>query len=441
MRQEHHITRRSFLKGASALGLGSILPSSLGATPIDPSIVNFNPNILEQNNAQTIILFLHGGASELAGNMTNFNEIKEASQNAYPLRYMNRTEHDFWEQAGGESLERMLANGDLNLYRTCYRTVDASRDHGRCSTQAQCGRLDMSEGVATTLASILAYNNALTLDTNDLRSTLPFVTMDSNTQFYLTGGVSLEEMYRPVTLNSSKNPYGRSGSYEKYILNENTGETASNFMDALAQRFNPDGIFKNFLNRRTTLDTYIRQIQQNELPEGIEYPNTSFGDLLKDAVSIMIDNPYTKIMTLGTSGLGGWDDHSNAIGNYMNRMKGLMEGIEAALEHIKSSGKTNINIVVFSEFGRNVNYNDAQGWDHGNNQTVYWFGGWDYFNRQGIVGETELSGSGTRLFTRPKENTYQFQVFSIAATLYKLYGIENPEILTDGNTPIQGIFS
>jgi len=442
MRKEHTVTRRGFLKGAGALGLGAMLPEALGATPVDPTRARFNQNLMEQNNAQTIVLYLHGGASELAGNMTNFDEIKAASQNPYPTRYMSRTQNDFWQQAGGNALERMLDNGDVNIYRTCYRTVDASRDHGRCSSQAQCGRLDMSEGIATTLASILQHHNALSFDPNDLKSTLPFVTLDSNTQFYRNDdGVYLSENYRPVTLNSSKNPYRRSGGNEKYVLDPSTGQTASEYLDALAQRFNVDGVFNNFLTRRKILDSYLSEIQTKTLPDGVEYPQTTFGKMMKDAVTIMIDNPYTKLLTLGTAGLGGWDDHSNAIGNYINRMRGVMETVEAALDHIKSTGKTNINIVIFSEFGRNVNYNDAQGWDHGNNQTVYWFGGWDYFARQGIVGKTELSGSGTRLFTRPTADSYQFQVFSIAATLYKLYGIENPEDLTDGNAPIQGIFS
>jgi len=442
MRPEHTITRRGFLKGAGALGLGALLPNTVHAAPIDPSTVRFSQAALEQNNAQTIILYLHGGASELAGNLSNFDEINQYSQNPYPTRYVTRTKNNFWEEAGGEIMERMLANGDMNIYRTCYRSVDGSRDHGTCSAQAQCGRLDMTVGLATTLSSVLAHNNAITFDENDIKTLLPFVTLDSNTKLYLDDGVDLSERYKPVMLNAAKNPYTRYGRTEGSILNHQTGETASDYLDALAQRLNPEGIFKSFLTKRKILDTYIQHIQSIETPQGIEYPNTSFGRLMKDAVTIMLDNPNTKLLNLGTAGLGGWDDHSNAIGNYSRRMHGLMESIEIALEHIKSMGRTNINIVVFSEFGRNTNYNDAQGWDHGNNQNVYWFGGWDYFARQGIVGETELTSTTKgRLFTRPTEDSPHFQVFSIAATLYKLYGIENPEDLTDGNMPISGIFS
>jgi len=41
---------------------------------------------------------------------------------------------------------------------------------------------------------------------------------------------------------------------------------------------------------------------------------------------------------------------------------------------------------------------------------------------------------------KPKPGTYQFEPLSIAATLYKIYGIENPEELTGGYGPIDRLF-
>ena len=436
----NNLNRRNFMKGLGALGLGSIIPSQLvAANSMDINSVVFNKSALEQKNAQTIILYLYGGASELAGNLSNLDDIARLSTNPYPLNQMTRTQNNFWEQAGGNVLERMLSNQDLNLYRTCHRTVDGSRDHGRCSTQAQCGSLDTSLGIVSTLASVLYENNALNIDPSIPKSTMPFVSLYGNSSFYLNDGVYIPNTYKPVTLNPDSNPYVRSGFNEKYILNSSDSYTLSNYLDRLSINNNPNGIMKDFFERREVLDNYIKDIQQIEVPDNISYPNTKFGKLMKNAVTIMLDNPYTKVLTMGTPCLGGWDDHSNALANYPRKMRDLMESLEVAIEHIKTSGKTNINIVVFSEFGRNVNYNDAKGWDHGNNQNVYWMGGWDYFKSQGIVGETEITGSGTRLFTTPKDDSYQFQVFSIAATLYKLYGIENPEVLTDNNLPIKDL--
>ena len=113
----------------------------------------------------------------------------------------------------------------------------------------------------------------------------------------------------------------------------------------------------------------------------------------------------------------------------------------AHLKALEKDGK--INIMVFGDFGRNVNLNAAHGWDHGNLQNFYVLGGKDYFTHQGIVGETvvDVTGSLNRLWLKPKKGTYQFEPLSIAATLYRIYGIENPDILTGGKYPPVSILS
>jgi uncharacterized protein (DUF1501 family) len=99
--------------------------------------------------------------------------------------------------------------------------------------------------------------------------------------------------------------------------------------------------------------------------------------------------------------------------------------------------------MVFGEFGRNVNLNSANGWDHGNLQNFYVLGGKGYFNHKGVVGETIVENTGqiNRLYLKPKSGTYQFEPMSIAATLYKIYGIENPETLTDQYEAIAPLFT
>jgi hypothetical protein len=54
-----------------------------------------------------------------------------------------------------------------------------------------------------------------------------------------------------------------------------------------------------------------------------------------------------------------------------------------------------------------------------------------------VVGTGEVN----RLFLHPKDGTYWFEPISIAATLYKIYGIENPEIMTDNYPEITPLFS
>jgi uncharacterized protein (DUF1501 family) len=116
-------------------------------------------------------------------------------------------------------------------------------------------------------------------------------------------------------------------------------------------------------------------------------------------------------------------------------MEALFSALKSAMDHIKAENKdTEINIMVFGDFGRNVNLNSALGWDHGNNQNLFLLGGKNYFNHIGVVGETKLNNTGSlnRLYLVPKEGSAEFEPVSIASTIYKIYGIENPEVLTGG---------
>lgn len=122
--------RRIFLKGLSLVTMTALFPSLAAAsTPIDLSAVQFDSTVFNDNGAQTIMIYLYGGASELGANLTNLDEVQTKSKNQYNLDQLTKTSNNFWSQAGGEAMERMLANGDMNLFRTCYRKDHATRSH------------------------------------------------------------------------------------------------------------------------------------------------------------------------------------------------------------------------------------------------------------------------------------------------------------------------
>lgn len=448
---EDHLNRRSFLKGIGALGLSTVLSSHLYAEELNYNEIEFDEDTYLNNNAQTIIIYLYGGPSELAGNLTNFSEINLESQNPYPTNFITPTANNFWSEAGGEIMEKLHTSGEMNLFRTCYRTVDDLKTHGECTVQAQKGKhTETGGGIVANLASILHHKNAISEPTggDDLGKNIPFVSMEGESTFFSEDDLMLESYLKPVAFGSnSKNPYTRGGWIKNRVINKDTDTTLGQMLDTLAQNFNPEGKIKDAFDKRAVLEQYTEEINNLKLPEGVEYPeNSTFADNLEFAMKLLIHNEHTKVVSIGSPGLGGWDDHSNAVNQYTNRMQALMEAIDAAVTHMNVENRTNINIVVYGEFGRNVNYNNSEGWDHGNNQNVFWFGGQDYMNHLGVVGETELFGTGgnNRLYTRPKnygmgDESYHFQVFGIAATIYKLYGITNPEILTEGNPPIEGL--
>lgn len=190
----------------------------------------------------------------------------------------------------------------------------------------------------------------------------------------------------------------------------------------------------DFYSKNLAYDKYT--LSQRTLPEGVTYPeNNDFAKKLEASIKILSANPDTKVISLGNGGLGGWDDHSEAR-DYVTRMEALFNALNSAMEHIKAEGKEGeINICIFGDFGRNVNLNSAYGWDHGNTQNLFWLGGQNYFNPIGVIGETALENSGalnSRLYLKPKSGSVWFEPLSVAATIYSIYGIENPEVLTGG---------
>jgi hypothetical protein len=84
-----------------------------------------------------------------------------------------------------------------------------------------------------------------------------------------------------------------------------------------------------------------------------------------------------------------------------------------------------------------VNLNNSEGWDHGNNQNLYTFGGAAV--RPGgaaalgkVVGRTVRSGDSgaNNQVTVPEAGSYEAEPMSIAASVYSYFGVQNPQILT-----------
>ncbi len=352
-------------------------------------------------------------------------------------------------------MEAMMDAGDMTLFRTCYsrvREANNNKAHGLCTTQNQKGSFeDDSAGIVANLAQILQSKGMVSEN-----SVLPFVMLEGESAFYQEGREALPAYLKPVSLNENlDNPYSRNLRDWRYYTPDERASAPSDYnnaetgfdpalhakMDTLAQATNSDGKIKEAFTKRNELDEFIEVMKTTVTPDlGVDaYPvNDRFAARLESSVKVLVNNPDTKMITMGSDGLGGWDDHDDARG-YVTRMESLFRSLRSAMAHLKAEGKDEtINIMVFGEFGRNVNLNSALGWDHGNLQNLYVLGGKKYFNHQGVVGETVLEDTGriNRLFLTPKEGSYEFEPLSIAATLYKIYGITNPEILTEGNAPI-----
>ena len=446
------MNRRQFLKTAGLCGLSLAIPpfilnqKALAALP--DSLVYQPPARIPQ----IIHIFLYGGPSELAGNLTNIADISANSQNPYPTsldpgRATNDiTPNHFWGSAGGTVMEQMLADNEMSIYRTIHRIKEDSKAHGRSVTQNLVGNLDLDNaGIATTLAAIADKYMLFDKPVGDLL--LPFVSFEGDAKVFNPGDLDIPLALRPMNLDAHfNNPYARS---KNYYLDASDSEVNDQAIDALASQVS--ALFPQFeqvndaFRQRAELASFIESSFSSEqimadLPVDpdtgaqLVYPETNFGIRLRAAVSLAIKNPESIFISLGSGGLGGWDDHSEALVRYPGRIRGLMEALQVAVRHLVLMAADNIVINVFGDFGRNVNLNDANGWDHGNNQNLYTIGGSGIAGRTlgKLVGKTQRIGTPyrNRQFTSPSEDSYQCEPFAIASTLFKYFGIQNPELLT-----------
>jgi len=449
---------------------------------------------------QVINIFLYGGPSELSGNLSNIVDINNNSQNSYSSAFGNRiltfdddgsggngfiTPNGFWRGAGGRDMQFLLnGNGNhMSVYRTLMKRKDGTRSHRESILMSQKGSLDVdnSAGVGTRIAAMLYQNrtsfegvtsfaDGSAVNMDDV--VLPFVSFEGETRLFATDpDYAVPLLLRGTTLNEDlQDPYTR----------KNNGNAAK--LDAMVSKKLADASYRsrfvsvsdandlrgylaskisNLQSSAGILPTVSELADQVELglPNGstaMSYPtNNRFSDRIQAAVTLAVENPSSMYITVG-GGLGGWDDHNNGIDEYPTRMNQLFSALKAAALHIKYSGTQtagvsgtpggnvnrrtdNIVINVFGDFGRRVNLNNSEGWDHGNNQNLFTIGGAGVTSAAGaarqlgkVVGRTERVGDpGTNnQVTEPQAGSYEIEPMSVAASVYSYFGVQNPEILT-----------
>ena len=482
--------RRDFVKSMGLFGSSVLVPSMLGGISLNSNVsaasissrgfINARAAVLGEVSylkptvlPQIISIFLYGGPSELAGNLTNIEDINANSQNPYDPVLMpdnndtRYTKNGFWGgpnnnlNAGGNAMEDMLEKKSTSVYRTLNRVKDDTKAHRPSifsNLTGMMGEDDSRPGIATNLAAILSANGAVSES-----ALFPFVTFEGESVVFNQGDVSVPLGLKPISLNKDlQNPYDRNSNS---ALNSNSNDQEA-VIEALAQtvmaakKSRYQKVVDSF-TKRSEIEGFINQLNDNlqntDLPQDpdfvptvdepvaplLEYPG-GFGDRLKAAVNLVIHNPDTLFVSLGNNGLGGWDDHNSADDEYPDRMRNLMESLEVAAKHLEAAGKDNVIITVYGDFGRNVNLNNSLGWDHGNNQNLFLIGAGPSAgsgivgNELGkIVGKTERKGKTkeNRQFTTPTADSYQCEPFAVASTIYKYFGVQNPELLT-GEAPI-----
>jgi len=107
---------------------------------------------------------------------------------------------------------------------------------------------------------------------------------------------------------------------------------------------------------------------------GANYPNTPFGNSLKQIAQLLKANLGVEA---AFSDIGGWDTHQNqgnATGQLANRLTEFSTSIAAFWQDMGTDTE-NITLVTMSEFGRTARQNGTGGTDHGHANVMFVLGG------------------------------------------------------------------
>ena len=476
--------RRSFLKIAGLGGTAMYVPASLTidsllnkayATSPNYSGMNVNTAPLAGRMPQVIHVFLYGGPSELSGNLSQIADIAANSQSSYENNITGITDvttnpggqitnKGFWNDAGGATMEFLVDNNYMSVYRTMMKRVNDTRSHRESIFQSQKGttNVEARPGIGTVLAHILDRNRAAfqTVAGKPVdQLILPFISFEGETTYFTPDpNKNLELRLRYQTLGSNlQNPFSRDES-------NNTNNILDNLVNSVTSGGSRYSKIKDAFAARTVLETNVGNLQtafdapltfagpidvvdqaQDFTGNTLSYPSNTFASQIRAAVTLAIENQDTLFISVGNVGLGGWDDHNNGCDRYAGRMQDLFDALRAACKHIKyASGTTpgganrltdNIMINVHGEFGRRVNLNGSCGWDHGNMQNLFTLMG-SGIRPAGalgkVVGRTQRTGTSNtnNQFQVPAAGSYEFEPASLASTIYQAFGVTNPEVLT-----------
>ncbi len=124
------------------------------------------------------------------------------------------------------------------------------------------------------------------------------------------------------------------------------------------------------------------------------YPNSPLGQQLKTAATFINSGVTSKVLY---TSLGGFDTHNNQKGRQDRLLKIYAEAVGTFVSDLKQQGTFNDTLILtFSEFGRRVAQNAANGTDHGTANNVFVIGG--NLNKAGLYNEApnllDLDGNG-----------------------------------------------
>ncbi len=135
------------------------------------------------------------------------------------------------------------------------------------------------------------------------------------------------------------------------------------------------------------------------------YPNSSFAKQLKTIADLILSGVDTKVFYVT---LSGFDTHTNEVARHNRILQLYSEAVNAFLKNLKQNNKLKDTLVMtFSEFGRRVEENAAQGTDHGTAGNVWLLGG--QLKKTGVLNDgpnLEQLNAGDLIYKEDFRNIY-----------------------------------
>lgn len=159
-----------------------------------------------------------------------------------------------------------------------------------------------------------------------------------------------------VLYNTSKDPYF------KNIINHHN--------DAHLSEHNLGYLYQTMIEA-TSSATYIYETTNVKLSQQ-EYPQNSFAKQLKNVAQFISSGLDTKVFY---TSLNGFDTHANQDNKQTRLLSTYAESVSAFVKDLKRNDAFNDTLILtFSEFGRRVKQNAANGTDHGSANNVFVIG-------------------------------------------------------------------
>ncbi|NNE32284.1 MAG: DUF1501 domain-containing protein [Winogradskyella sp.] len=202
------------------------------------------------------------------------------------------------------------------------------------------------------------------------------------------------------------------------------------YNDAHLSEHNLGYLYQTMIDAKSSA-TYIYETTKVQFSQQ-EYPQNGFAKQLRNVAQFIVSGLDTKVFY---TSLGGFDTHANQI-NKQNRLLSVYaDSIAAFVKDLKQNDMFKDTLILtFSEFGRRVMQNAANGTDHGSANNVFVIG--QHLKKAGIYNDLaslkDLDENGDLKF--------EVDFRSIYATLLNNWmNVPTNGIMTSGHKPLQFI--